>query len=68
MLPYLLTAISLVCVCIILIMYLQVRSYLKTHGDEELSVAQKFLNPRIHAMEISVVVAAIASVLRVILF
>lgn len=68
MLPYLLTAISLVCVCIILIMYLQIRSYLKTHGDEELSVAQKYLNPRIHAMEIAVVIAAIASLLRVILF
>ena len=68
MLPYLLTAISLVCVCIILIMYLQIRNYLKTHGDEEVSVAQKYLNPRIHAMEISVVVAAISSILRVILF
>ena len=68
MLPYLLTAISLVCVCIILIMYLQIRNYLKTHGDEEVSVAQKFMNPRIHAMEISVVVAAITSILRVILF
>ena len=67
MLIYILSAASILCLLAIWVLFLQVRRYLNTHEDEEMSVARKYLMPRITAITILTVAAAVFSIIRVFL-
>jgi len=68
MLSYVLSAVAIVCLAVALALFLQIRKYLNTHEGEEMSVVRKYLMPRITAMEILIVIATAASLIRILFF